>query len=111
MTPDVDNRPERVTLLTRPGCHLCDDARAAVLRIAADCQVRWREVNIDTSAELADSYGDRVPVTLLDGREHGYWRVDEARLRRDLTVGRWPWRTRRAARNGTPTAAQDHPSS
>jgi glutaredoxin len=100
MRSDDGAADERVTLLTRPGCHLCDDARAAVVRVTADLGVGWREVNVDMSPDLADSYGDRVPVTLLDGREHGYWRVDEARLRRDLTVGRWPWRVRRTAGQG-----------
>ncbi|KLL10099.1 MULTISPECIES: glutaredoxin family protein [Protofrankia] len=80
-----------MTLLVRAGCHLCADARAAVIRVAADTGAGWTEVDVDTSAELADAYGDRVPVVLVDGREHGYWRVEEARLRRALTVGRWGW--------------------
>ncbi|WP_445548553.1 MULTISPECIES: glutaredoxin family protein [unclassified Frankia] len=79
----------RITLLVRAGCHLCADARAAVARVAADTGTGWTETDVDTSAELADAYGDRVPVILVDGREHGYWRVEEARLRRALTVGRW----------------------
>ncbi|AEH11324.1 MULTISPECIES: glutaredoxin family protein [Frankiaceae] len=81
----------QITLLVRAGCHLCADARAAVIRVAADTGAGWTEVDVDTSAELADAYGDRVPVVLVDGREHGYWRVEEARLRRALTVGRWGW--------------------
>jgi hypothetical protein len=44
----------------------------------------WTELNVESSLELEREYGDRVPVVLLDGREHGYWRVDEDRLRRDL---------------------------
>jgi glutaredoxin len=105
MAREEDAGIERVTLLTRPGCHLCDDARAVLARVAADLGVGWREVNVDLASDLADSYGDRVPVTLVDGREHGYWRVDEARLRRDLTVGRWPWQRRRGGRTN---ADQDH---
>ncbi len=73
-----------VTLLTRAGCPLCDDARAALVRVAAVTGVRWSEVDVDTDDELAYEYGDRLPVVLLDGREHGYWRVEEARLLRDL---------------------------
>jgi glutaredoxin len=74
----------RLTLLGRPGCHLCDDARTALARVAAELGVPWdeRDVTLD-EADWAE-YGDRVPVVLLDGREHGYWQVDEARLRRDL---------------------------
>jgi glutaredoxin len=92
--PDQSPPGERLTLLTRAGCHLCDDARTVIARVAGELGLTWREVDVDATPELAGTYGDRVPVTLLDGREHGYWRVDEARLRRDLTVGRWPWRAR-----------------
>jgi glutaredoxin len=71
-------------LITRPGCHLCDVAKEAMDRIAADTGEAWREVDVESDAALEAEYGDRVPVIMLDGREHGYWRVEEARLRRDL---------------------------
>jgi hypothetical protein len=74
----------RLTLLGRVGCHLCDDARAIVARVAAETGAGWEEVDVDSDAELAEEYGDRVPVLLLDDREHAYWRVDEARLRAAL---------------------------
>ena len=66
----------RITLVTRPGCHLCDDAKAALVRIGEP----WIEVNVDDDDELRREYSDRVPVILLDGKEHGYWRVEEARF-------------------------------
>lgn len=75
---------ERLTLLTREGCHLCDDAKEAMARVAATAGVGWREVDVATDIELEREYGDRLPVILLDGREHGYWRVEEDRLLRDL---------------------------
>jgi glutaredoxin len=74
----------RVTLLTRAGCHLCDPAREAMERVAAATAVEWREIDVDTDDELAMEYGDRLPVVLLDGAEHGYWKVEEQRLIRDL---------------------------
>jgi glutaredoxin len=74
----------RVTLLTRAGCHLCAGAREAMERVAAATGVEWREVDVDTDDELAMEYGDRLPVVLLDGAEHGYWTVEERRLIRDL---------------------------
>jgi hypothetical protein len=46
-----------------------------------------REVDVDTDPELQAEYGDRVPVVLLDGREHSYFTVDVPRLRRDLGTG------------------------
>lgn len=73
-----------VTLLTRVGCHLCDDAKDVLVRIAARTGVAWNEVDVDADPELTYEYGDRVPVVLLDGQEHGFWRVEEARLLRDL---------------------------
>ncbi|SNQ50062.1 Glutaredoxin-like protein [Frankia canadensis] len=82
----------RITLITRVGCHLCDDARAAIVRVSERERVGWREMDVDGDAELADEYGDRVPVILVDGREHGYWRVEEERLRRALAGGRWSLR-------------------
>ena len=71
----------RIVLITRDGCHLCGEAEATLDRIAPG---RWTRVDVESSAELERDYGDRVPVVLLDGAEHGYWRVEEARLLRDL---------------------------
>ncbi|MFI6760423.1 glutaredoxin family protein [Micromonospora sp. NPDC050417] len=75
----------RLTLITRPGCHLCDVAKEAIDRVVAATGDRWVEVDVSGDLELEREYGDRVPVVLLDGKEHGYWRVEEARLLRDLT--------------------------
>ena len=80
--PPADHR---LTLLGKPGCHLCDDARAVLARVAAELGVPWDEADVTADDDLHAEYGDRIPVVLLDGREHGYWTVDEARLRRDLT--------------------------
>jgi glutaredoxin len=83
----------RLTLLGRTGCHLCDDARTILAGVAAEAGVAWNEVDVDADPEglgLADEYGDRVPVVLLDGREHSYWRVDAERLRAAL-AGRRQW--------------------
>ena len=77
----------RLVLLTRPGCHLCDVAKEAMARVAAASGEAFQERDVDADPELAAEYGDRVPVVLLDGREHGYWRVEEERLLRDLRRG------------------------
>ncbi|HET7349514.1 MAG TPA: glutaredoxin family protein [Marmoricola sp.] len=74
----------RVTLYSRPGCHLCDDAREVVQRVCADLGTDFEEVDITTSPELMDAYGEQIPVTLVDGRQHDFWRVDERRLRTAL---------------------------
>ena len=74
----------RVTLYSKPGCHLCEDARAVIDRVCADLGASCEEVDISASEELMASYGEQIPVTLVDGRQHDFWRVDEARLRRAL---------------------------
>ncbi|MFI9641759.1 MULTISPECIES: glutaredoxin family protein [Micromonospora] len=76
----------RLALITRPGCHLCEDAKAALERVVAVTGDRWVEKDVTGDVELEREYGDRLPVVLLDGKEHGYWRVEEERLLRDLTT-------------------------
>ena len=75
----------RVLLYTREGCHLCAEAETAVARICADLGEIFTTVDIDTDPELRAEYGDRVPVIMVDGREHGYFGVEEKRLRAALT--------------------------
>jgi hypothetical protein len=75
----------RVLLLGRPGCHLCDDARAIVERVCGELGVTWEERSIAGDAQLERQYGEQIPVTIVDGRQHDFWRVDEARLRAVLS--------------------------
>ncbi|WP_416955541.1 glutaredoxin family protein [Nocardioides sp. T5] len=76
----------RVTLYTRPGCHLCEAAREVVSRVCDDVGESFDEVDITTDDELEDRFGEDIPVTFVDGRQHDFWRVDEARLRAALGV-------------------------
>jgi glutaredoxin len=76
--------PHTITLLSRPGCHLCEDARAIISRVAAELGVAWTERDITESAEDLREFAEMIPVTLIDGVQHDFWRVDEARLRRAL---------------------------
>lgn len=73
-----------VTLLTRVGCHLCEGAEQRLRALSSELGFGYREVDVDASQVLRDTYSDRVPVILLDGREHGYWRLEEVRLRKAL---------------------------
>lgn len=75
----------RVVLVGRPGCHLCDDARAVVAAVTEPLGVAWREVSIEDDPALADRYAEEIPVVLVDGRQHDFWRVDADRLRAALT--------------------------
>jgi glutaredoxin len=74
----------RITLIGKSGCHLCEDARVIVQRVAQDLAVGWVEFDIEQDAELAERYWEKVPVILVDGRPHDFWRVDERRLRTAL---------------------------
>jgi Glutaredoxin-like domain (DUF836) len=73
-----------ITLLSKPGCHLCDDAREVIVRVAAEVGEPWEERDITQSAEDLREYGDQIPVTFVDGVQHDFWRVDEQRLRTAL---------------------------
>ncbi|QCX28695.1 glutaredoxin family protein [Nocardioides jishulii] len=74
----------RITLYGRPGCHLCDDARAVIERVCAELGESFVEIDIDSDEDLYDRFGEEIPVTFVDGRQHDFWRVDEARLRAAL---------------------------
>jgi glutaredoxin len=74
----------RVTLYGRQGCHLCEDARAVVEAVCAELGESWTEVDVDDDPALLDRYGEEIPVTLVDGRQHDFWRVDPDRLRTAL---------------------------
>jgi glutaredoxin len=87
MTPPAADRAPRVLLYGKPGCHLCEDARAVVERVCAETGTSWEQVDITGSAELMDEYGEQIPVTFVDGRQHDFWRVDEQRLRAALSGG------------------------
>ena len=82
----ADPAPARLQLLTRTGCHLCETAAETLTRIGAEAGLVPEAVDVDGDPELRAEYGDRVPVVLLDGREHSYFTVDVFRLRRDLGI-------------------------
>lgn len=71
----------QVTLLVRANCPACGRAREDIARICGELDVPWRVSDVDADPELRAEYGDRVPVILVNGREHGFWKVEEQRLR------------------------------
>jgi glutaredoxin len=74
----------RVTLITRVGCHLCEQARTVLLRLRDELGFSYDELDVDADRDRRNEYSDRVPVIVVDGKEHGYWRVEEDRLRAAL---------------------------
>lgn len=93
MSEQAAGRP-RITLIGRDGCHLCDDAREVVRRVADDTGTARVEISVDDDPDLLREYSEQVPVVLVDGAQHTFWRVDEQRLR-DALSGRRRWGRRR----------------
>ena len=75
-----------ITLLSRPGCHLCDEARTVIARVAADLGVPWEERDITQSERDLQDYWEMIPVTLINGVQHDFWHVSEQRLRTALAA-------------------------
>jgi hypothetical protein len=72
-------------MLGKPGCHLCDDARAIVAEVLAEYPAAtFEEKSILDDPSLLDVYAEEIPVVLIDGRVHTIWRVDPVRLRKAL---------------------------
>ncbi|OMB94163.1 glutaredoxin family protein [Mycobacterium colombiense] len=81
-------RPQ-VELLTRGGCTICERAHARLVELAGELGFELSITDVDAAAAAGNTalraeFGDRLPVILLDGREHSYWEIDEPRLRADL---------------------------
>ena len=74
----------RVTLITRRGCHLCEDAERRLAELADELGFGLDLLDVDADRQRANEYSERVPVILIDGAEHGYWRLEEDRFRRAL---------------------------
>lgn len=94
MVPQLDSNghPVRISVLTRAGCHLCDKALEAIGLVAADRNppVGCSSIDVDHVREplrtdLLTRYGDLLPVTFVDGRQHDYWVIDPVRLRQALS--------------------------
>jgi glutaredoxin len=76
-----------LTIIGKPGCHLCEDAEAAIDRVLAtflaanpSVSVSIAQQNILDDAELAARYSEEIPVLLINGKVHNYWRIDEERF-------------------------------
>ena len=76
----------RITLIGKPGCHLCDEARKVVSAVADEVGVGWEERSILDDPALLERYAEQIPVTLVDGQPHDFWRVSAERLRAALTA-------------------------
>lgn len=74
----------RVQIIGRVGCHLCDEAEAVVAEVCGQRGVQYEVVSIDDDPALADEYAELIPVVLVDGERHDFFRVDAGRLSQAL---------------------------
>jgi hypothetical protein len=79
-----------LTLVGRQGCHLCDDARDVVKSVLARVSTEpgervLVEIDIDQDVDAHRLYWDQIPVLLIDGKVHNFWKIDPERLLRALT--------------------------
>jgi glutaredoxin len=76
--------PREVTLYTRPGCHLCEEAKAAVAPLLREFGAVLHEVNIEKDGVLEERYGWDIPVIFIGARKAAKHRVDVGQFRRQL---------------------------
>ncbi len=76
----VGAAPMRVTLLTREGCHLCEQVEAVVADVCTKGGYGWRAVDVDSDPDLRSEYGEQVPVVLVDGEFLASYRLDASAL-------------------------------
>ena len=72
-----------LTLIGKPGCHLCDDAETVVNTVVQglpELPIEVESKSIEDDKDLFDSYWDQIPVLLINGKVHNYWRIDPVRL-------------------------------
>ena len=72
-----------LTLIGKPGCHLCEDAEAVVTNVVTslpELPISVEDKSIEEDKDLFDSYWDQIPVLLINGKVHNYWRIDPVRL-------------------------------
>lgn len=79
--------PARITLIGKSGCHLCDVAREVVELVCLDTGDTWVELSVEDDPALYEAYWEKVPVVLVDGHVHDFWRVSPDRLRATLSKG------------------------
>jgi len=77
-----------VTLFTRHGCHLCEIAEEILKEMQVELDFDIEKRFIEGDAELIEKYGEQIPVILIDGEHHGFWRIDPERFRSSLAIRR-----------------------
>jgi glutaredoxin len=69
-----------VVIFSRQNCHLCHEAEKIIREVLLEISFDLEVINIDGNAELESLYGEEVPVTMINGAKHDYFRVDKKRF-------------------------------
>lgn len=75
----------KVELLTKPDCHLCQEAREVVSAVCQSLNVNWRETSIESDPGLQARFAEEIPVVMVDGVQRDFWKIDPERLRNIIT--------------------------
>ncbi len=86
LPPSSSTERPVVQLLTKPGCHLCADARAVLSEVTGRLGHSWEDIDVSEHPELAARYAEEIPVLMIDGVQRDFWRIDAARLERLLSA-------------------------
>jgi glutaredoxin-like protein DUF836 len=78
-----------LTIYSRPGCHLCDEMKSVVTRVARHVALDLEEIDISGDPDLESRYGLEIPVLMVDGRKAAKYRIGEAELLRVLSARRF----------------------
>jgi glutaredoxin len=86
------SKPITLTLYSKPGCHLCEEARLAIDLVVSEVNAKssngihleLQELNILEDEELLARFSEEIPVVQINGETHAYWRIDKDRLRAAL---------------------------
>jgi len=73
-----------LTLYSRPGCHLCDEMKAVIHRVAKSTPLQLEEIDISIDHKLEERYGLEIPVLMVEGKKAAKYRIGEEELRRVL---------------------------
>ena len=73
-----------LALYTRPGCHLCDEMKVVIARVAGHVRLTLEEIDISGNSELEARYGLEIPVLLVEGKKAAKYRITEEDLRRSI---------------------------
>ncbi len=77
----------RLTLYSKPGCHLCEEMKAVITRVGTRVPLAVEEIDISQDEALLATYGEQIPVLLIDGRKAAKYRIEEGDLERRLRRG------------------------